>query len=208
MKRILICAIVLSVTLSAFSCKESNEELLQKAIENPTKVETLELGMSDFRQVPEVIFTFQNLRHLDLRMNQLKVLPEQVGNLKKLETLILYGNELRELPATITDLPKLRNLLAGSNEFTEIPRNLEGIGLETLYLDNNRISLSEEDVERIKTMHNLRTLDLSFNKTLKSLPKNVEDLKFLKSLMLKNVPLEKEDKKRLKKLLPQTKLEI
>ncbi|TGJ98897.1 leucine-rich repeat domain-containing protein [Leptospira langatensis] len=203
----------LLILLYVFSadCRRSPQEILATAAENPTIIDKLDLGLGQMGQVPPVLFTFPNLKWLDLRMNELTSLPENTGDWSNLEYLNIYGNDIDKLPASFQKLPKLKFFFAGNNDFESIPLQLTGTQVEAVYLDSNKISWNEADVETVLQIKNLEVLDLARNRKIVSMPKNLSSLANhpkLRMIILKETGLKPSQVEAARQVLPQVKLEF
>src|SRR5699024_10055700 len=88
-------------------------------------------------------------------------LPKAFSNLKKLKYLDLSNSDLKSVPAFLMNL----------NE------------LETLKLNDNKISILPKSINKLK---GLKYLDVSTNIKIKSLPESISELENLEHLNLKN----------------------
>ncbi len=118
---------------------------LEKALNNKTKVEALDLSNQNLKKVPVEVSELKYLKFISLKGNQLKELPQFIYHNQKIQTLLLTSNRsiridskigeisnlkvlslldcnLDELPKAIFDLKELRYLLIAGNNF-----NLEQI---------------------------------------------------------------------------------
>ncbi|KAI3774434.1 hypothetical protein L1987_48989 [Smallanthus sonchifolius] len=93
----------------------------------------------------------------------IRYLPSEIGCLTCLEHLDLSHNKMKNLPAEITNLSALITLKVAKNKLVEVPSNLSSLQrLEHLDLSNNRLtSLGSLELD---LMHNLRRLNLQYNK--------------------------------------------
>ncbi|KAJ9538320.1 hypothetical protein OSB04_031053, partial [Centaurea solstitialis] len=95
----------------------------------------------------------------------IRYLPPEIGCLTCLEYLDLSHNKMRNLPTEITNLSSLITLKVANNKLIQVPSALSSLQrLESLDLSNNRLtSLGSLELD---AMHNLRRLNLQFNKLL------------------------------------------
>jgi hypothetical protein len=93
----------------------------------------------------------------------IRYLPPEIGCLINLEYLDLSFNKMKSLPTEITYLISLISLKVAHNKLVELTPRLSSLQrLENLDLSNNRLTaLGSVELE---SMHNLRTLNLQFNK--------------------------------------------
>lgn len=95
----------------------------------------------------------------------IRYLPPEIGRLNNLEYLDLSFNKMRNLPSEITYLNSLISLKVANNKLVELPSGLCSLqNLENLDLSSNR--LTSLGCLELGSMHNLRRLNLQFNKLL------------------------------------------
>lgn len=94
---------------------------LAEAKKSPEKVEVLILSKKKYKEFPEEILQFKNLRVLDLSKNKIQYLPEEISSLANLEELILNRNDILALPKDLGRMPKLTKLDLWSNYVDELP---------------------------------------------------------------------------------------
>ena len=129
-----------------------------KALESKTfivedrQVTALDLGHSDLKEVPDIIYNLKNLRQLNLYHNKINHLQETIDNFPYLEKLILYGNELTDIPHSVANLKRLSHLDLGFNKFTGLPKPLKELkSLRYLNLSGNELTnLNEQDISEFK----------------------------------------------------------
>ncbi|MFS7978832.1 putative dual-specificity kinase TKL-Pl-2 family [Helianthus anomalus] len=109
------------------------------------------------------IVGLERLTKLSVCHFSIRYLPSEIGCLTCLEYLDLSHNKLKNLPAEITHLSALITLKVANNKLVEVPSDLSSLQrLEHLDLSNNRLtSLGSLDLD---SMHNLRILNLQYNK--------------------------------------------
>nr|CAB3465805.1 unnamed protein product [Digitaria exilis] len=126
-----------------------------------TSMETLGLwGNMISGQIPQEIGNLFNLRIIWMNQNNFTgTIPDSLGRLDKLGKLYLYSNRLSgQIPPTIGNLTLLSELSLENNTLTgPVPSSLGSCRLETLSLDNNRLT------DFLGTLKNLQELDLSYN---------------------------------------------
>ena len=114
-------------------------------------------------------FLHERLQHvvvLGLTDNQLPTLPPEIGELTKLEWLNLFNNQLTTLPPVLWKLTKLEGLHLAYNQLTTLPPEIGKLTeLKWLWLEGNPIT--DADLEHLKSLKNLETLDLSETKVTK-----------------------------------------
>ncbi len=211
--KLIIYRLTISILLFSLfaTCKRPAHEILSTAANFPTTIEKLDLGLGKLGSVPPVLFKFPNLKWLDLRMNGLTTLPENTGEWQNLEYLNIYGNDINRLPESFRALAKLKVFFAGTNDFVGIPSELVGPPLEAIYLDQNKITLNEADVDIISSIPTLEVLDLARNRTIVAFPKNLSFLAShpkLRTIILKETGLKTSEVERARALLPKVKIEF
>ncbi|CAI9287241.1 unnamed protein product [Lactuca saligna] len=109
------------------------------------------------------IMGLERLTKLSVCHFSIRYLPPEIGRLTCLEYLDLSHNKMRNLPTEITNLSALITLKVANNKLVQVPPALSSLQrLENLDLSNNRLtSLGSLEFDM---MHNLRRLNLQFNK--------------------------------------------
>ena len=153
---------------------------LAKAEENPDLVYHLNLTRKKLDEIPEVIFTFYNLRSLNLKKNKISQIPPRIGQLIRLEKLNLANNKIYSIPPQVGKLKELTHLYLARNKIEKLPAQLGDL-------------------------NNLRELDVWLN-NIKEIDRRIFELKQLTLLNLSGMLLEKELKEALIKNLPETKI--
>lgn len=152
--------------------------------------ESINLSNNALAGIPDALTDVIHLTELDLSHNQIEEIPGEFSKLVSLNTLDLSSNQLKIIPEAINHLASLQTLNLNNNQIKEISSGLSGlIDLNTLSVTNNDLrALAPE----IGTMPNLKKIDLSHNKNLKSIPPEWAQLFFgvLKELHLKNTGLQ------------------
>ncbi|TGK62656.1 leucine-rich repeat domain-containing protein [Leptospira wolffii] len=206
-----LATLLILLSFLFWDCRKSNQEILESAAKNPSSIEKLDLGIGKLGTVPDILFGFPNLKWLDIRMNELHSLPENAGDWTNLEYLNIFGNDISELPESFRKLPHLKVFFAGTNDFVGIPPQLIGPPIQAVYLDQNKITLSESDIDTISSIPTLEVLDLARNRTIVSFPKNLGFLAShpkLRTLILKETGLKPSQVQKAKELLPKLKIEF
>ncbi|KAL4588413.1 hypothetical protein LXL04_001301 [Taraxacum kok-saghyz] len=109
------------------------------------------------------IMGLERLTKLSVCHFSIRYLPPEIGCLTCLEYLDLSHNKMRNLPTEVSNLSALITLKVTNNKLIQIPSALSSLQrLENLDLSNNRLtSLGSLELD---TMHNLRRLNLQYNK--------------------------------------------
>ena len=159
----------------------------QEALRSMGLLQSLHIRRYPFREIPSRIGDFSMLHSLEIEQcNQLEYLPTSIGELRNLRLLVVQGcDNLQTLPKEIGKLICLNILLIlECYELKTIPveiRNLKS--LEFLQIKNNH------ELRAIPTLPiNLEMLEIYGIPLLKSLPKELEQLRKLKMLNLISLP--------------------
>ena len=131
--------------------------------------EGCELTKDDLKNIGNL----PHLRGLDLSFNQLTTLPDTIGNLTKLEILDLTINQIETLPESIGKLTQLQYLQLRDNQLTSLPKNIRKLtALTELNLEVNQLT---ELPASLGNLPNLKTIKISGNPAIKTLPKTLKN---------------------------------
>ncbi|KAM7478152.1 hypothetical protein LguiA_026365 [Lonicera macranthoides] len=155
---------------------------LDTLIKNFSCLRSLELGGSEFEELPSSIGTLKHLRFLNLKINRnIKALPITICNLVNLQTLCLSGCVmLQDLPRDFGNMLSLRTLYLTS-KMTCFPKkgHAEGLrSLQCLWIEN--CDHLESLLGGMKNLTALRRLYIYECPSLTSFP--AESLRYLTSL--------------------------
>lgn len=154
---------------------------IQEGLQNPDDVTTLYLSRVDYKQFPNEIFQFKNLKVLSMFGNNLKILPKNINELENLEELLVAGNHISFLPKNIGELKNLKKLIVNNNQIERLPDAISNIkGLKVLNLKGNKTIEINDTIGRLTS---LEELNLS-STNLKNIPESFKNLKRLKKLDL------------------------
>jgi hypothetical protein len=166
---------------------------LDRLLDDPELVTTIDLSDRKLRSFPEQLFGFPHLRRLSLARNSgMGPVPARIGELGTLEELDLSSLDLTSLPDTIGDLSELRVLNISSNSFAALPARLADLrNLTTLQAAGLTCPLPET----VSGLSNVEEIDLRDyqpgpNATGVPFPRVVTRLPKLRRLVLAMTPLE------------------
>ncbi|MDX1665709.1 MAG: SUMF1/EgtB/PvdO family nonheme iron enzyme [Saprospiraceae bacterium] len=192
------------------------EIIIEEKTEKARESKTLMLEDLGLREIPDVVYTLEDLEKLSLKGNRIRYIPEAIGQLKQLRELDLARNNIAEIGA-LAELPQLKGLYLFKNEIENIQplarlrelknlnlstnriREIDAIGsmplLEGLDLDSNEI----EDIAPLLEIENPEWIDLRFNR-IDILPPEIVQLglsfkwvnDYMEGLILEGNPLDEE----------------
>ncbi|MFX1239249.1 MAG: leucine-rich repeat domain-containing protein, partial [Promethearchaeota archaeon] len=185
---------------------------LPKSIGDLSSLEILNIDFNQLERLPDSMDKLKSLKSLTLICNKLKSLPETFGELNSLERLTLTGNPIEKLPISfknlaslerlefsgvkgpmvenvqqVLNLESLKELFLMGNEMLEFPEITHKIGLERLYLGNNKISSLPNTFKNLTSLKNLSI----FNNLFEKFPEILLELKNLKELCIGRNPFSK-----------------
>lgn len=134
--------------------------------------------------IPGNVIDLHKLCRLDLQNNQLTRIPSGLLKMNCLRTLNLSCNKLTELPKKCDWSPSLNTLDLSDNLLDSLPKNMGRAKLKTLSIARNSFYDVPACVCEILT---LGKLDLSGNRNLRELPKEMGRLTEIFSLKLDNL---------------------
>ena len=154
---------------------------MNSRIKFPKNLKILNLKSCNLDSIPPSVFELKDLENVNLLGNNIRKIPDQIRNLKKLKKLKLQWGELQNCSEHIKDLKLLEKIELGSTGgwLTEVVCSL--VNLKNI--DAGSASISRIS-SKIKNISKLEHLDLNRNYNLKTLPENIGDLKYLKTLNL------------------------
>jgi Leucine-rich repeat (LRR) protein len=132
---------------------------LDEALANPSIVFRLNLSKQHFDNIPESVFTLNNLQELDISDNKIEYIPSGIEKLKDLQTLDISNNDLKTLPSEIGNLSNLKHLLLNRNHIEILPDEISKlVELTDLDLWGNRIIQLPVQISALRKT--LKTLDM------------------------------------------------
>ncbi len=171
---------------------------IPKFLLNCKKITRLYIFDSQLTILPSWIGEFKSLEDLILEDNsQLKTIPEDIGNLTHLSRLVIKGSHLlTELPKSIGNM-NIKDLSLHCYSLIRLPNSISNLSLQTL-------NIRSESLEEFPNINTLNELYLSGDKNILNLIKwnNLTQLKKLAlHLNLKEIPREIQYLNNLKTLL-------
>ena len=147
------------------------------------------------------------IKQLNLSQNQLSTLPVSItSHLRKCTKLDLQINNMTNIPPIILELPQIKELNLSHNKISKLPNVSWSASLIRLNLSHNQLETLPDDVTKpcadsmevlrlehnqlrevpqcVCLLHNLNTLDLSYNPEILILPVELGRLRGLKQLTL------------------------
>ena len=143
---------------------KANKKFTFDIIEEPERLEKLELISNSIEFIPPGLNKLINLKHLVLTCTRLKEIPQELYSLKNLgflkiqkglfesfpvmestcfpnlRSLYLNGNKIKNLPSWAFHLESLEELVISNNSISSLPKSLTNLrNLKRLYLENNPI---------------------------------------------------------------------
>ena len=93
------------------------------------------------KEIPRVVFKFENLKKLNIENNQIRTIPDDIVKLKNLQELYLGNNKIEIIPDAIYHLKALEVLFLARNSLKKLPDSIGCFtSLKGLYLHNNLIT--------------------------------------------------------------------
>ena len=209
--------------LQNLNLKENNLATLPEGIGQLKKLEVLLLTHNPIKSLPPDFIELKSLKVLDLRKSSLPGWPAGLEKIKTLRELNFSDNSLKTFPIEILQLTNLEILEISSNPITSLPFNIKRLTeLKFLRLRNNELidlmpdfelpaKLKELDLSgnnltrfplQILKLTDLESLDMSFNKSLKSIPPQISQLKKLTTLKLNNTAIPDSERQKIKNMVP------
>lgn len=124
MKRFFLLLLLSSAFAFPLSAQPGKVYKSLKDVRNPHDVYILKLNFKRLHAIPDVVFSFTNLRDLDLSRNFIDSVPPAIANLRNLQKLSLARNWIRHVPDEISQLSDLRILDLNRNPVQQLPASL------------------------------------------------------------------------------------
>ena len=114
------------------------------------KLENLQLGYNQIKQIPSSYSKFTNLKSIYLQNNKLTVFPVCFYQAKNLDVIDLSGNKIQELPENIEELQCIE-LNMNINQLKSLPASLSLCPrLKVLRVEENLLELTSITSEFFK----------------------------------------------------------
>ena len=179
--------------LSGVRMEKAPAEL--EALQNLGRLYLAGCGLTEF---PASTASMPRLEYLNLDRNRLKSLPEALP--AGLRWLRLNANDLDALPESIGALSNLRRIYLNDNELKSLPASFGTLAeLEDAALSNNKLDAFPE---ALLALPKLRNLDLRGNSGITALPKDIGNMKALRTLTLSGCRIPKAERDRIRAALP------
>src|SRR5688572_4036827 len=209
--------------LQVLNLSDNQLEKLPEGIGQLKKLQVLLITDNPIKTLPADFAELKSLRILDLRKSSLGRWPAGLEKIKTLEQLNFGSNSLTAFPNEILQLTKLEFLDLSFNPKTTVPFNIKKFTeLKFLSLRRNELNDLMPGLElpdklrvldlsgnnftnfpkQILKLTNLESLDLSFNEDLTSIPREIGQLKKLKTLTLNDTAIKEPEQKKIKSYLP------
>ncbi len=147
------------------------------------KLDTLIITFGQMVKIPEVVFTYENLRYLHLHENGIRFIDPKIAQLNKLEVLIIDSEQILSIPTEVTQLSELHHITLNRLGLTAIPSEMSNLTNLT------ELTISTPPLldlpESIGELSQLSTLTIT-NTQLTTLPASLKQLENLKVLSLGN----------------------
>lgn len=171
--------------LQVLNLKGNHLLRVSSEISKCVRLETINLAgaLRYCSQIPEALFSLEDLKSMNLSDNFFTEIPESVYGLCRLSTLIVQRNALLRLPDNLFQLRHLDHLELSENYLESLPASVGSLRrLTYLGLDRNRLKELPPEICQVKS---LVTLALAGNQ-LTVLPENIYELEKLMELSLEN----------------------
>jgi Leucine-rich repeat (LRR) protein len=112
---------------------------LETALKKPESVLELSLREKGYKEFPNEVFLFKNLKKLDLSMNPIEFIPEEIDHLEKLKILVIGNGSLKFISPEISRLKHLENLTLINNSIENVPASICESELGLINLSGNPI---------------------------------------------------------------------
>ncbi|KMT09467.1 hypothetical protein BVRB_6g129390 [Beta vulgaris subsp. vulgaris] len=166
-----------------------SRSFLEGVISNFSCLRILEIGDSQFEELPRSIGNLKHLRGLKLSYNPLlKSLPDTICNLLNLQTLDLYSCEqLKELPKKIYRLLNVRYFVITTCQTSLVGTKFNRLrSLRFLWIYNCKGLVSLWDDGDVGNLTSIRRLYIQNCPLLTRLPNNLKSLALLEDLVISN----------------------
>lgn len=201
--------------------------------ENLNNLQTLNIGMNDFKTFPIEITKYKNLKILHLWWNDIKTIPDEFFSnntqIEELDMTSMFEFDFKSNLDKVHSFKNLKRLNLGNNQIPHLTIQFDKLEkLEVFgYIRQDSINLKElcfklTNCKKLKTLHfsvnNIKTLpneilllesleELNlFQNKIKVLPSDIVKMKNLKEITLIDNPIDEFRIKDIENKMPQTKI--
>jgi Leucine-rich repeat (LRR) protein len=150
---------------------------VDESIYSLDSLKILNFTYTQIKNINPKIANLKELKELNLEGSPIEKVPAEIAKLSKLETLTLRSTNVSEIPSEIFQIKSLKRLDLLATKMTNLPEGLVNSNIEELNISNVTSGEFFLDVEIIKKMPNLKTLQLDSRKSEVELIKQKEILK-------------------------------
>jgi Leucine-rich repeat (LRR) protein len=166
----------------------------------------LELTLNEINYLPRYVGDMIYLQDLYMASNNFKDIPDHVYELPNLKRISFADNEITEIPEKLIAKEGIEEVYLGKNDISEIPPSLfEMKDLKVLQLDRCLLTYLSPDIAKLQT---LTVLNIGWN-GLRDLPyEELKTMKNLRSINLSRNPLDRAEVMDLRKAMPWARIDF
>ncbi len=179
---------------TTFTMPELNLTEIPEALYTFENLTSINLSKNKLSFIPaKLIQTFPNLQELNLSYNSIPEIPNEILDCKNMKVLDLRGNQLSSLPSKFIQLDKLEKLLLLDNSFEKNPECIAKLKkMKLLAISLNYLEIPPE-LGELENLEGL-ILHLPNHTDLLEIPNSYKKLKRLKMFGFRCVDFEYKDK--------------